>query len=182
MSIEAGLNENLKLFYRLTNWRLIGATDLKNILSYKFPIKKKLIWLVMTCLLYHLLTLGKGLTDQGVRNVLPLVFLKKKIWLEIGAEFWKYKSAQPKKRMGQHLFTSRCFNRETFSRKDSYIFRFWNALLRTIFLNVHRSIAHRDPLVWAWGGRWMLEIEEQESSTMMMMMMKMMMMMIKRKV
>ena len=109
-------------------------------------------------------------------------FWRKNIWLEIGAEFWKYKSAQPKKRMGQHLFTSRCFNRETFSRKDSYIFRFWNALLRTIFLNVHRSIAHRDPLVWAWGGRWMLEIEEQESSTMMMMMMKMMMMMIKRKV
>ena len=31
----------------------------------------------MTCLLYHLLTLGKGLADQGIRNVLPLVFLKK---------------------------------------------------------------------------------------------------------
>ena len=50
------------------------------------------------------------------------------------------------------LLTSRCFKRETFSRKDSYIFRFWNALLRTIFLNVERSIAHRDPLVWAWVG------------------------------
>ena len=113
----------------------------------------------------------------------PARISEKSIWLEIGAEFWKYKSAQPKKRMGQHLFTSRCFNRETFSRKDSYIFRFWNALLRTIFLNVHRSIAHRDPLVWAWGGRWMLEIEEQEFSTMMMMMMMMvmMMMMMKRK-
>ena len=41
----------------------------------------------MTCLLYHLLTLGKGLTDQGVRNVLPLVFLQKSIVLESGAEF-----------------------------------------------------------------------------------------------
>merc|ERR1719350_2250780 len=44
-------------------------------------------------------------------------------------------------------YFSRCFRRETFSRKDSYILRFWKALLRTIFLNVERSIAHREPLV-----------------------------------
>ena len=49
--------------------------------------------------------------------------------------------------------TSRCFSRETFSRKLSYIFLFWNALFRTIFLKVCLSMAQREPLVWAWGWR-----------------------------
>ena len=46
--------------------------------------------------------------------------------------------------------TSRHSSRLTLSRNDSYIFLFWNALLRTIFLNVCLSRAHSEPSVSAW--------------------------------
>ena len=150
------------------------------------PNAQKLAAFVWTCLLDHLLPLRKSLADEGVCYILPLVFLQLyfvfciciyafmsfviiqqpvlKNWkvLEVSCGIWLARqSLQSATGSLRTLLTSRCFKRETFSRKDSYIFRFWNALLRTIFLNVERSMAHRDPLVWAWVGWTGVNCEEE---------------------